>query len=342
MFSSKSHFFDQLQRLFYKTAGVTLVSLIPVATTYAHHSHANLDRTKTVTNRGTVTAYGWRMPHAFLKVEAPNAQGKIVKYSIEMLHPPAMLERGWTKTTLKKGDIVSWGGAPDKNPNRYYTGLTWLEKSDGSRLTLKLQPEVVVPSKDFSGIWSRDLSVPLRYLPPSDWPYTPKARKQVENFKDSQNPLLDCVASGPPKATLLPYPIQIVRPNDQTLLINYEGRNIPRTLHFNQDLAPGKPSIKGHSIARFEDDTLIVETNNFIDDRWGIYTGIDSSSNKHLIERMTLAEDGLTIDIDMVVTDPVFFTEPVTIKHKLRKIADRELVQANCTAESAKMFLEGP
>jgi hypothetical protein len=57
---------------------------------------------------------------------------------------------------------------------------------------------------------------------------------------------------------------------------------------------------------------------------------------------MTLAEDGLTIDIDMVVTDPVFFTEPVTIKHKLRKIADRELVKANCTAESAKMFLEGP
>ncbi|MDC0894603.1 DUF6152 family protein, partial [Pseudomonadales bacterium] len=245
MFSSKSHFFNQLQRLFYKTAGITLVSLIPVATTYAHHSHANLDRTKTVTNRGTVTAYGWRMPHAFIKVAAPNAQGKIVKYSIEMLHPPAMLERGWTKTTLTKGDIVSWGGAPDKNPNRYYTGLTWLEKSDGSRLTLKLQPEVVVPSKDFSGIWSRDLSVPLRYLPPSDWPYTPKARMQVENFKDSQNPLLDCVASGPPKATLLPYPIQIVRPNDQTLLINYEGRNIPRTLHFNQDLAPGKPSIKG-------------------------------------------------------------------------------------------------
>ena len=38
----------------------------------------------------------------FLKVRAPNKEGKVVEYSIEMLHPPAMAKRGWKKLVLKK------------------------------------------------------------------------------------------------------------------------------------------------------------------------------------------------------------------------------------------------
>ena len=60
---------------------------------------------------------------------------------------------------------------------------------------------------------------------------------------------------------------------------------------------------------------------------------------KHLVERLTLSDDGLAITIEMIVTDPVYLTEPVTIMHKVRKLADRELVQAACTVESAKMYL---
>ena len=31
------------------------------ANVYAHHSHANLDRTKVIVNKGTVVKYGWSM-----------------------------------------------------------------------------------------------------------------------------------------------------------------------------------------------------------------------------------------------------------------------------------------
>ena len=309
------------------------------ANVYAHHSHANLDRTKVIVNKGTVVKYGWSMPHVYIKVDAANPQGKIVRYSIEMIHPPGMLERGWTRRSLKKGDVITWSGASDKNPSRYYSGLNWLEKSDGTRLTLKLHPEVVMPSSDFSGLWSRHLSVPKRYLPQDDWPFTALAKENIDNFDGSQTPLTDCINPGPPKATILPYPMKIIRNSDNTMTINYEGRNIPRTIYFDKNRMAGERSVQGHSVAWFEGEELVIETDNFVADRWGTYTGVDSSDQKHLVERLSLSDDGLAITIEMIVTDPVYLTEPVTIMHKVRKLADRELVQAACTVESAKMYL---
>src|SRR5680860_130559 len=104
---------------------LTLVSSMPVL---AHHSHSTIDRNDVRVLRGTVTKYGWSMPHVYLKVEAPNLQGKIVEYSIEMNHPAAMTERGWSKDSFKPGDVVTWEGAHHKNKARTYSTMNWVEK----------------------------------------------------------------------------------------------------------------------------------------------------------------------------------------------------------------------
>ena len=72
----------------------------------AHHSHANLNRDDIRTYSGIVTRYSWTMPHVFLKVKAPDKNGNVVEYSIEMLHPPAMAKRGWEKKSFAKGDLI--------------------------------------------------------------------------------------------------------------------------------------------------------------------------------------------------------------------------------------------
>jgi hypothetical protein len=317
---------------------ITITALSPFA--MAHHSHANLNKTKSEVHKGTIVKFGWTMPHVYIKVNVPNAAGKIVQYSIEMLHPPGMKERGWSRTTFKRGDLITWEGPPDKNPNRYYSGLTWAEKADGTRLTLELHPEPVEPSIDFTGLWSRHLDVPRRYLPPSDWPFTEKGASLVANFDDSQNPQIECHDPGPPKANLLPYPLKISRPDKETIVIDYEARNLPRVIHLDTNTEAGEPSTLGHSLARFEGEELVIETHNFVADRWGIYTGVDSSDQKKLIERLSLIDGGKAIDMTMIVTDPEYFTEPVTIKHKLRKLPNRALIQTLCSPESAKMYLD--
>lgn len=316
-------------------------ALLAAFMTSAHHSHSNLDKTNIQSHRGTVTKFGWGMPHVFIKAMAANPKGEVVEYSIEMLHPPGMIQRGWNKNSLQPGDQITWEGPADKNPSRNYSGMIWVEKSDGTRLTMDKQDLPIEPSSDFSGLWVRDLRGGLpHYKPPSDWPYTPLAKELVDRFNEDQNPQVECRNPGPPKATLLPYPIRIQRPDDRTIVLEYELRENPRVIYLDRDQRPGEPSALGHSIGWFEGDELVIETSNFIADRWGNHTGVDSSDQKHLLERYSLSNNGLSLDIQMIVTDPVYLSEPVTIDYHMAKIPDRRLIEVPCSLENARLFLE--
>lgn len=320
-------------------AGLALPAAPQLAS--AHHSHANLDFKDIQQHTGIVKEYRWAMPHVYIKVDAPNSRGELVEYSIEVLHPPAMLRRGWSATSFKPGDRITWEGAADRDPNRYYSGLNWAETADGKRLGSTEKPEPVTPSTDFTGLWVRDLrGERIRYTPP-DWPYTERGKTLVAQFDERQNPQVNCKDPGPPKATLLPYPLKISRRDASTLVIEYELRAEPRIIHLGAAPKPGKPSQLGYSVGRLEGDELVVETTNFIADKWGLQTGVDSSARKHLVERFRLDRGGMALDVTMTITDPVYLTRPVTVVHHMAKLADRELVQAPCTLEAAQLFIRG-
>jgi len=140
---------------------------------------------------------------------------------------------------------------------------------------------------------------------------------------------------------IVPYPVMITRPNDQTIVFERELMQTVRVIHLNQKKEKGAPSKLGHSIGWFEDGGLIVKTDNFIDDPWGSHTGIDSSKQKHLTEKFTLSEDGLFLYAEITVDDPVYLSKPHTFYHRWKKIGDREVIQAPCTMESAKLYLQG-
>ena len=317
-------------------------ALAPV--TYAHHSHSSLDRNNIQMHRGIVTKYSWRMPHVFIQVKAPNKSGELVVWSIELLHPPGMSDRGWGRDTFKPGDAITWEGPVDKDPDRHYSGLHWAEQSDGSRYlndTSKAPAITVEPSTDMTGTWTRDTKrVGFTYYPPEGWAYTEKGSELVADFHESQNPQLDCDDPGPPKSTTLPYPIIITRPDESTFVFDYDMRNQRRVIKLGQEIVPGGPSKVGQSIGRMEGDVLMVETMNFSPDRWGSFTGVDSSEQKHLVERYSLIDAGMTLRVQMTLTDPVFLAKPVEIDWYLKKLTDRKPLPANCTVESARLYIE--
>jgi hypothetical protein len=320
------------------------IALLAAATASAHHSHSNLDMDDIRTYSGVVTRYSWTMPHVFLKVKAPNEQGEIVEYSIEMVHPPGMAKRGWTKKTFKPGDRITWEGPHDRREGRHYTGLRWAERGDGERFAMEEMAESdVVASTDFTGLWKRsDIGgFNPHYKPPTDWPLSAVGQELVDNFHQDQNPMVACGNPGPPKAMIVPYPVMITRADDNTYIFERELMRDVRVIHLDQDSPAGEPSKLGHSIAILADGELVVETNNFSADKWGSHTGIDSSEQKQLLERFSLSEDGLFLLAEITVTDPVYLTEPVTFIHRWKKLADREVIQAPCTMESAKLYLEG-
>ena len=90
-------------------AGLTLAMC--AAPLWAHHAiTAVFDLSKQRDFKGTVTQIEWLNPHAhfFLDVREPN--GKTVRWEFELGSPNALMQHGWTRYTLKKGDMITVTG----------------------------------------------------------------------------------------------------------------------------------------------------------------------------------------------------------------------------------------
>jgi outer membrane usher protein FimD/PapC len=79
-----------------------------VAPVLAHHSAAaEYDIKSTVTLKGAITNIEWLNPHARFYVDVKDADGKVTNWEIETGSPNQLLRGGWTRNTLKVGDVIT-------------------------------------------------------------------------------------------------------------------------------------------------------------------------------------------------------------------------------------------
>ena len=76
---------------------------IPVA---AHHSWP-VSYSQLVTVKGTVTEFTWTNPHPMIAIDVKNSEGAIEKWMIGGPAVNRMEANGWTKTTVKPGDVIT-------------------------------------------------------------------------------------------------------------------------------------------------------------------------------------------------------------------------------------------
>ena len=95
---------------------IVLACLCVSAPVIAHHGETNYDTEKLVSVKATVTTFEFINPHVQISLEAKNDKGEIEKWTCEA-RSPAMLVRngGWSKTTLKPGDVITAIGFRAKN-----------------------------------------------------------------------------------------------------------------------------------------------------------------------------------------------------------------------------------
>jgi hypothetical protein len=130
----------------------------------------------------------------------------------------------------------------------------------------------------------------LRAVPPQD---NPRSRCEITSI------LFDWVFDGP---------INRITQSENEITIEY-GRGLVRTVHMNMASHPTSitPSRAGHSIGRWDGDTLVVDTVGFAP---GSLAGTVAHTDQlHVVERFTLNPETLALKRDYVAEDPAYFTD---------------------------------
>ena len=91
-------------------------ALIAAAPTLAHHSFAaEFDANSPIELTGTVTKVAWANPHTFFYIDVASAGGEIENWALEMGSPNGLMRRGWTRDSMKIGDLVTVTGSRAKD-----------------------------------------------------------------------------------------------------------------------------------------------------------------------------------------------------------------------------------
>jgi hypothetical protein len=144
-----------------------------------------------------------------------------------------------------------------------------------------------------------------------------------------------CWPSGVPLVLNLGDPVQFLQTAGQ-ITIHYErGMQVRRVDLNGRHPATLKPSWYGHSIGHYEgSDTLVIETTGLdprsVVDRYGT----PHSTKMRVIERYTIAPDGMTAGVTFTVEDPVNFTSLWSAQVRYRR-TDGPIAETVC-AENNK------
>jgi hypothetical protein len=146
----------------------------------------------------------------------------------------------------------------------------------------------------------------------------------------------ECLPPGIPGATLAPYPLQIVHKPD-LLVILYEAYNIFRIIPIGREHSPDlDPAWLGHSVAHWEDDTLVVDAIGFNDKT--LVAGHRHTEAMQVTERYRRTSYG-AVAYEALVEDSTVFAAPVRYAGDLALHPEWEIGEYIC-AENAKDYAE--
>ena len=325
-------------------------SALPAA---GHHSAKIFDPETVLALPGTVTRFNWANPHTYIYVETQNESGEAVEWEIETDAVPILARSGWSRDSIQPGDQVLIRARPDRNRQRNHALLVSLEREDGSVLSARSyflrKPDDVrslARASDFSGVWElRHDDYDIYY---AGWGAVAITEKAIAASADYDvrldSPAAQCVAAPLPSILVAPY-LNEIELREDAVVIRNERFNAERIIYLDGRGHPesGERTNQGHSIGRWEGDTLVVDTALFADHRAPISgqqgnEGVPSGAAKHVVERYTLSEDGSRLLIDFTVEDPEYLAEPFSGHVEWYYAPHFEMMGFGCDQENSSRY----
>jgi hypothetical protein len=181
---------------------------------------------------------------------------------------------------------------------------------------------------DLSGVWLPALSTDAGFANPEPLPWASAVIRQREEDHGKDIPSGHCLPLGVIMSTFV-FPYQLVQ-TPKALVMLYEGE--PARQVFMDGRGHPKdpnPTWLGHSIGRWEGDTLVVDTVGFNGKVWVGMPGLPSSEMLHITERYTRPDMGRLV-VEITVDDPGAYVKPWKVKKASALAQDYELMEFIC------------
>jgi hypothetical protein len=319
-----------------------LLAALPAA---GHHSPAAFDMSKDVVLEGTVTEISWRNPHVYFGVETIGPDGESVVRQIEAGPPSNLATLGMNADTIKAGERVVVRVKPNRSAADGVVLGFLLTSADGTEFPLHVRavgPSVpgTATATSIAGTWvpqATGFSSLSRAA--SSWPFTEKGRAAVAATQAARIAARsECVPFGPPALMSLPSTM-IVDVKDSSVTFTLDVMNVERVVDLDRPPpAETEPTLLGHSVGRWEGDTLVVETVGFTAHPEGYAFDLPSSSAKRVVERFTLNADRKHLDYEATVEDPEYLAETVTHRTQWDYRPEQKPSGLPCEPEVARRF----
>ena len=322
---------------------------------FGHHSAAPYDSTREVVFEGTVTELEWKNPHVLMTIETRGEGGSPVLQEIEASALSQVRVWGLPREAIAPGQQVvvrAW-------PNRRGTGARALgidvRAKDGRVYPLNLQsagsfrPFVAAAATGLAGHWvptAESWNQALFNWTGSAFPYTEAGRaaraEVVRTLSERGTSRAEVCEPRPPLNLMLVPDMRTIGISEQSVVISFEAEGLQqrRVVHMDRAAHPAglAPSIVGHSIGRWEGDTLIVDTVGIAPHLTGSFV-VPSTASTHIVERLTLTADRRQLEYTLTVEDPAHFTSPISYTALWDHRPDLEPSLEVCDPDNARRSL---
>ena len=210
-------------------------------------------------------------------------------------------------------------------------------------------PKLADGTVDLSGVWTGggDREIGTLLKPGElDTILLPKTKQLMASRNDGQDPYNYCLPGGPLRITggfawrLVQHPTV----NAKYIFMLQEGNaHTYRQIFMDGRPHPVDPSPTwyGHSIGRWDGDTLVVDTIGLNDRFWLDGSGIQHTEQLHMVERWTRT-NLTTMRRDVTFEDPGAFTRPFTVTYTARLgVPESEIMEYICIENNQYGLAQG-
>ena len=313
----------------------------------AHHAASAVFSDETIEIEGIVTEFNFKNPHVNILINVTDDSGAETLWMATAPAPVSLRRSGWSADSIRKGQYLritgmkSLDGGPmilAENETWDEGGIVQLDPVDGSVIgplsatvgesptafsSGPLAPRLSDGRPNFTGTWRRDRNAPAVEVGRNSPPFNERGAAVQAGFAAVDDPAFSaCTDNGLVRQAASRHPLTITQYPDR-VQFDYEEGAAQRVfyLHGRGPETDEKTGL-GHSVARYEGDTLIIETTQVLGNLTG--TRGNAVSDRHTaVEtyRRIDDENGPVLEMVMVVTDPEYLSGPWEMSWRKRYAA---------------------